>query len=63
MDKSFVKNCPKCKTEADFKHIHNCAHGIRETHMAGSERYECSQCGYTIYKSEGEGLGFIFVLD
>lgn len=56
-------NCPKCKTKTEAKHMHDCAHGIPETHMDGSERYECNKCGYTMYKTEGEKQGLKFVLD
>lgn len=43
--------------------MHNTAHGIPETHMAGTERFECKKCGYAIYKEEGEKLGFVYALD
>jgi len=55
--------CPRCKKEVEFKHMHNCAHGIPETHMAGTERFICSECERHIYKYEGEKLGFKFELD
>jgi predicted RNA-binding Zn-ribbon protein involved in translation (DUF1610 family) len=50
--------CPKCG-HAFFKHMHNCAHGIPGTHMAGSERYECMECGFGVYASD-KIAGFIF---
>lgn len=55
--------CPKCGKQVQFKHMHNCAHGIPETHMAGSERYECPECGHAVFKDEGEKLGLKFTLD
>lgn len=55
--------CPHCEDEAELNHLHDCAHGIPDTHMAGSERYKCPSCGYAIHKSEGEKMGLKFVLD
>lgn len=56
-------NCPKCKKTTEHKHMHNEAHGISGTHMDGSERYECAECGYVMYKKEAEVRGLAFVLD
>jgi len=55
--------CSKCETESEFRHLHNEAHGLAGTHMAGSERFECKSCGYSVYKVEGEKLGFKFIAD
>ena len=54
--------CPKCKKQT-LKHLHNTAHGIPGTHMAGSERFECP-CGF--YASDEETAnknGLQFILD
>lgn len=56
-------NCPKCKKETEHRHMHDAAHGISDTHMAGSERYECAECGYHMNKKEAEKQGLKFVLD
>jgi uncharacterized protein with PIN domain len=56
-----MDKCPKCGGE--MKHLHDSAHGIPETHMAGSERYECAKCDKKIYKVEGEKLGLKFICD
>ena len=54
--------CPKCK-ENKLKHLHDTAHGIPSTHMAGSERFECA-CGfYAGTKEEAEKNGLNFVMD
>lgn len=58
-----TKECPACKADTTFRHMHDCAHGITETHMAGSERYICVKCNHTFYKHEGEKHGFIFNID
>jgi len=55
--------CPECEKEVEFGHFHACAHGIAETHMAGTERYVCPKCGKSYYKHSGEKLGFKFQLD
>jgi len=58
-----MANCPECDNTDNFLHLHNCAHGIPETHMGGTERYECKKCGHVMYKEEGEKQGFTFILD
>ncbi len=55
--------CPKCKKETQHTHKHQGAYGMSETHMAGSEIYECGECGYGMHKQEGEKQGLVFVLD
>ncbi len=55
--------CPKCQTETEHEHLHNAAHGIPGTHMAGSERYECIKCGYVMRKEEAEAQNLKFVCD
>ena len=57
-------NCCKCNVELKEKvrHLHDCAHGIPETHMSGSERFECC-CGYVLTKEEAISAGFKYVLD
>ena len=32
-------------------------------HMAGTERYECVECGYAMYAEEGEKQGLSYPLD
>ncbi|MBI2064511.1 MAG: hypothetical protein HYT62_00435 [Candidatus Yanofskybacteria bacterium] len=55
--------CARCKKETDHVHLHDAAHGIPETHMAGSERYECTACHSGIYKEDAQGLNLRFILD
>jgi hypothetical protein len=55
--------CDRCRRMTEHRHMHDCAHGIPETHMAGSERYRCEVCGNGVYKAEGEILGLRFTLD
>lgn len=57
-----IPSCPRCKS-VDLRHVHETAHGIAGTHMAGSERFQCQHCNYTIYKVEGARLGLVFSLD
>lgn len=56
-------NCPECQKKTETKHLYDAAHGIVGTHMDGSERYECGDCGYCMYKIEGENQGLKFFLD
>lgn len=56
-------DCPKCKKETEHVHIHTCPYGIAGAHIAGTERYECKECGYAMFKEEGTSQGLEFVLD
>ena len=54
--------CPKCNKDT-LQHMHNTAHGIEGTHMAGSERYEC-ECGFYIgNEKDAKKHNLKFVLD
>ena len=55
--------CPRCEKTTEHTHRHYAVHGIPGTHMAGSEHYECVECGYAMYFKEGEKQGLKFVLD
>lgn len=55
--------CPKCKKETEHRHCHDSPYGMPGAHMDGSERYECKECGATLYKIEGEKQGLKFILD
>jgi hypothetical protein len=57
-----VADCHRCKKRTEYYHKHDTAHGITGTHMAGSERYECKECGCTIFAADKID-GFNFILD
>jgi hypothetical protein len=53
--------CPKCNEK--LRHMHNTAYGMAGTHMAGTERYECS-CGFYCGNAyDGRKLNLSFVYD
>jgi len=54
--------CPKCGGK-ELRHLHDCAHGLPQTHMSGTERYECQSCGLVVFADEGKALGLKFILD
>lgn len=58
-----IMYCLKCKEMTESKHMHDCAHGIPETHMAGSERYECKKCGHWLSREDAEKQGLKYFLD
>jgi predicted nucleic-acid-binding Zn-ribbon protein len=58
-----VAKCPKCSYTCEFKHLHDAAHGIEGTHMAGSERFQCTQCGHSVFHSDAAASNFKFILD
>ena len=53
---------PECKKDVKYAHLHDSAHGLPETHISGSERYECAICGYKMKKEEAEKQGLIFFI-
>lgn len=54
--------CRQCKAFTLHRHLHDAAHGQPGTHMAGTERFRCSECGQLTYASDGVA-GFPFVYD
>jgi hypothetical protein len=56
-------HCLSCRSVTRHRHLHDCAHGIPETHMAGSERFECAACGRTTFAHSPDADTFAFVLD
>jgi hypothetical protein len=44
-------HCLGCNTTTYHWHLHDTAHGIPETHMAGSERFQCKECKRTTFAS------------
>lgn len=55
--------CPKCNKTTQHRHLHSEAHGIPGTHMSGSERYQCEECGHSMFSEEGEKQGLKYILD
>lgn len=53
--------CKTCETKTPHEHQHREAHGIRGTHMAGSEVHICAVCGTRITASDGrDDVPFIY---
>lgn len=44
-------------------HLHDTIYGIPETHMVGSERFECSICRHVLSSEEADGRGLVYTLD
>ena len=55
--------CRRCEYTCEHRHMHDAAHGIEGTHMAGSERFECSNCEHKTYYYTPGYEKFKFVLD
>lgn len=53
-------HCHTCGQVREFTHLHDTAPG--GTHMAGSERFECTGCGECIHAADNDGQ-FHFQLD
>lgn len=56
-------HCLTCDAETYHWHLHDTAHGIPETHMAGSERFVCKPCKRTTFAHSPDADTFTFVLD
>jgi hypothetical protein len=55
--------CSGCGSVSEHNHVHNCAHGTPETHMAGTERFTCRLCGHAVAAADKEASRFPFILD
>lgn len=57
--------CETCNDTTEHRHMHDTAHGLEQTHMAGTERFQCTECNHSVYKAEGARRGFAdkFILD
>ena len=55
--------CDGCGNITLHNHLHDTAHGIAETHMVGSERFRCADCGHETYANTTVAEKFPFVLD
>jgi hypothetical protein len=55
--------CTSCEQTTTHNHLHNAAHGIEGSHMAGSERFECQKCGKMTYSHDLGADRFNFALD
>jgi hypothetical protein len=56
-------HCLGCNTITYHWHLHDTAHGIPETHLAGSERFQCKECKRTTFAHSPDADLFTFVLD
>ena len=44
-----TKECFGCEKVTSHEHLHDCAPGIPETHMVGSERFVCVLCKHVTF--------------
>jgi hypothetical protein len=58
-----TKECFNCKKVVSHEHFHDCAPGIPETHIAGSERFVCVLCGHITFAGSDGASRFPFTFD
>jgi hypothetical protein len=58
-----VKECFGCGNVTAHRHVHDCAHDIPETHMAGSERFVCELCEHVTFAGSDGASRFPFTFD
>jgi hypothetical protein len=58
-----VKECFGCGNVTAHQHVHDCAHDIPETHMAGSERFVCELCEHVTFAGSDGASRFPFTFD
>jgi hypothetical protein len=66
MTHKLVHYCSCCGSVEKHRHVHDCAHDSEaagKTHMAGSERFECTLCGHAVTARDREAARFPFMLD
>lgn len=60
---TFVHHCLGCGRRTPHTHWHDTAHGLRQTHMVGSERFVCEACGRATFACSPDAGTFRFVYD
>lgn len=55
--------CRRCEELVNHAHWHDAAHGIEGTHMDGTERFICNDCGLITFARDEGANHFIFRLD
>ena len=58
-----VKECLGCGNVTAHQHLHDCAHGIPDTHMAGSERFVCELRSHILMAMDADASRFPFQFD
>lgn len=55
--------CAGCGNCTPHRHLHDLAHGIHGTHMAGSERFQCIECSHNVLHHDHNAANFPFIFD
>lgn len=55
--------CRTCGTETEFRHRHDLFNGDKNTHVVGSERFECLTCGIAYTAADGAPPPLKFLYD
>src|SRR2546430_2806628 len=58
-----TKECFGCGKVTSHEHLHDCAPGIPETHMVGSERFVCVLCKHVTFAGSDGASRFPFTFD
>jgi hypothetical protein len=58
-----TKQCFGCEKVTSHEHLHDCAPGIPETHMVGSERFVCVLCKHATFAGSDGASRFPFTFD
>ena len=58
-----TKECFGCEKVTSHEHLHDCAPGIPETHMVGSERFVCVLCKHVTFAGSDGASRFPFTFD
>ena len=58
-----TKECVGCGKVTAHRHIHDCAHDIPKTHMAGTEKFVCELCEHVTRAGSGGAERFPFTFD
>jgi hypothetical protein len=55
--------CERCACMRPHKHMHCTAYDLEQTHMAGSEHFDCTGCGKSTFANDEGASRFPFILD
>lgn len=56
-------HCLTCGIATAHLHLHDCAPGLFETHLSGTERFQCTVCDRATFAYSDGADTFRFVLD
>jgi polyferredoxin len=59
-----IRHCRSCGHQTRHRHVHDLTEDRwRQTHVAGTERFECTRCGHAVFAHTEAAERFPFLFD